>query len=479
MRKMSNQVLVRDIDRLDISREARNAARELIELIDMPIVFDMDARGDKSVAGRMPGKHNQFWVTVVKGFDKKETERIILAHLFRGVMETLRYPTLKIEDSFIRKLLNQNKRNEISSLREFGSAITSFVSSIICECFLDPYKIKTGAAVRLRNQNHILKKWEKRSENKKKLSKFKRNDFKYILLVLHSANQARVSPDFDKQIISLINRKFPYNVAQKICEDIYSFKQLIQNTFSEFNKGNGAFLSERLYEKIISSFKLQTVMQIVFPFAYKIGDNDELQRAKMKDVLSFVPEDIDNYKFFIKCVRYANSAIVLSQEYSHYILDEELPDVQVYVGMGSKANAYANNDEKNGGSITFTYKMFKKLKWHADNFRIKTEIEDDSRFVSECRERMLKLLIFFITLHEYSHIISGDCNTNLHQDLEHENHANCSALIALKRIIPYQYRPGETPFDYQTAKYYVFTRLEISLIPDCMEIVNQLQREKE
>lgn len=472
---MNNQVLIRDVDRLELSPKAKKAAKELVDLIDMPVVFDLDARGNKSVAGRMPGKHNQFWVTVVRGLDQNETERIILAHLFRGVTETLRFPSLDFDNEFRNKLIKRNKKSEINSHKDLISFIVSFASTIICECFLRPYEITTGLKTRHRNQREILNMLSLYSYRKGNLSKFKQKDKKYIQLVLHSANHARLLPDFENEIIEKIKKVFPYSVSQRMLADIDFFKKHLQKLIAEFTKENSASCMRELYEKIIERFRLKSMVKIVYPFAIKINDKDELEKAEIKEAFSFVPENIGDSEFYIKCIRYANSAIVLLQEYFHYVLNKELPDVQVYLGTGKIANAYANHIENDIGSITFTDSLFTKLKEFADDCQIDGETKNGYCFADDYRERRLKIMIFLIVLHEYAHILNGDCKTSFHQSAVLEDKADSFVKENINTIILYQYRTGESPFDPQTAKSYLFSEMEMHLVPECWRMITGLR----
>lgn len=472
---MNNQVLIRDVDRLDISERAKKAAKELVNLIDMPVVFDLDAKGNKSVAGRMPGKHNQFWVTVVNNVDKTEQERIILAHLFRGITETLRFPSLNFISGFYQRLIERNDKTTIKSYRTIISYINSFVSTIVCELFLIPYGVPTAIKTRYKKQYWLLSKLKKCATVKKRSKIVRRSGNNYIELVLESANQSRVSEKFEIEIQRTIQNLYPYQVSQLLIKDILTIKQSIQDVFSKFTQETSAKCMLELYNAVVDTFELHDKMAIIYPFAFRVNEKEELEKAEITEALSFVPEDVGDSDFFLKCIRYVNSAIVNTQEYYHYVLDKELPDVHVYLGIGKKPNAYACTKQPYENTIIIIDTLFRKVKEYADDCEIDNTITNGYCFADDYRERRLKVSLFLIALHEYAHIKNGDCDSHLHQDKEQERLADGFALETINTIIVSQYRRGDSPFDFNTVKSYVLTQFEISIVPECWKIVTSLR----
>lgn len=473
---VNNQVLIRDVDRLDISQRAKKAAKELVNLIDMPVVFDLDARGNKSIAGRMPGKHNQYWVTVVNRVDKTEQERIILAHLFRGITETLRFPSLNFNSEFYQRLIERNDKTIIKSYRTIISYINSFVSTIVCELFLIPYEVSTTIKTRYKKQYWLLNRLKKFAADKKLLNRIRRSSNSYIELVLESANQSRVSEKFEMEIQCTIKNAYPYQASQLLIKDILAIKQSIQEVISKFTQETSATCMLELYNVVIETFKLHEKMTIIYPFAFRVNEKEELEKAEITEALSFVPEDVGDSDFYLKCIRYVNSAIVNTQEYYHYVLEEELPDVHVYLGIGEKSNAYACTKKPYENTIIITDTLFRKVKEYADDCEVDNTVINGYCFADDYRERRLKVSLFLIALHEYAHIKNGDCGSYLHQDIEQEKLADRFALEMIDTIILFQYRPGNSPFDYNTVKSYVQTQFEISLVPECWKFVTRLRQ---
>lgn len=463
----NNQVLIRDVDRLDISPKAKHAAKELIELIDMPVVFDLKAPGNKSMAGRMPGKHNQFWVTVVSNMDRFERERIILAHLFRGVTDTLRFPSISFNPDFLAKIQRKRDHSKEEQYKGFIRFINSFVSTIICEAFLIPYGLKTGMSVRKRKQMNILYKLK----NYASKANMKRSGTKYITLVMEMANQCRICANFEDEIHSSIKKDYPYQVAQQLLRDIESVKEYIQNLFHTFSKDNSAECMKGFYQFLLDGFKLGDKLCILYPFAYKVNDREEMEKEEITEAFSFVPEDIGDSNFFLKCIRYANTAIVLAQEYYHYLKGKELPDVHIFLAVGKKANAYAQSSPHQGNSIIISDSLFRSLKKMAD------DCDTDDKDITGYRERRLKLSVFLVTLHEFAHIINGDCKTDLYQDWQQETKADLDAKNMLNQIIPFQFRPGDSPIDYSSVKAFAESGYETSLIPECWRILEKIREQ--
>ena len=71
-------IVVRFVDQLDISDTAKGIAKELVNQIEMPVVFLIDHDLDKQYALRSQANHNQFWVLACHQKEQSEYERIIL-----------------------------------------------------------------------------------------------------------------------------------------------------------------------------------------------------------------------------------------------------------------------------------------------------------------------------------------------------------------------------------------------------------------
>lgn len=77
--------VIRFIDYLDISDNAKRIAHDLADQIDMPVVFLIDHDYDKQMALRHSLHHNEFWVLANHMPEHSEYERVILSNLYRGI----------------------------------------------------------------------------------------------------------------------------------------------------------------------------------------------------------------------------------------------------------------------------------------------------------------------------------------------------------------------------------------------------------
>ena len=83
--------VIRFVDQLDISNKAKSLAKELVNQIEMPVVFLIDHDFDKQYALRRQTNHNQFWVLACHQKEQSEYERIILSNIYRGIQTRKRF----------------------------------------------------------------------------------------------------------------------------------------------------------------------------------------------------------------------------------------------------------------------------------------------------------------------------------------------------------------------------------------------------
>lgn len=101
--------VIRCIDHLDISAEAKLLAKDLVNQIDMPVVFLIDHDMDKQYAIRHKEFHNQYWVLANHQEEQSEYERVLLSNIYRGIQTRKRFlhPTPVVEyENFINEIKN-------------------------------------------------------------------------------------------------------------------------------------------------------------------------------------------------------------------------------------------------------------------------------------------------------------------------------------------------------------------------------------
>lgn len=419
-------IIIRNIENLGLGSKAKELAYQLINKIDMPVVFWINSTCDKNYSNRLPYKHNQYWVTVMPQKEQSEFDRLILAGLCRGIQNRKRYPTVKPND-YYSKTINSNKSKQYF---EFINHLYSFVSTIIIEAFLTKHGIVTSKTVREEQFKLLI---NRINITISKYSKGKRliTDFGYCNIIIDLGNFFRLGTEYKNEITKIVNKVKPKKDSNLLLQHIRSFSYIIEETLNKCDINNGAECSIYLMQETIKQFALQKYVEIEYQYAMANAQNK---------IYSFIPEGINNEQLYIDCFKYSNTCIVIFQDYYEGFHKKKIPDPQICIKFCNDTIAYANGNSENY-FITFTDALFDELLSNVNSLDIKGFPEEISNMATKenILRTILKYCIFYITLHEMAHILNGDCENPNHQNKEQRADDFSKKLIRM--ITTGQYRP--------------------------------------
>lgn len=441
--------VVRCVDHLDISSESKLIAKELVDQIDMPVVFLIDHDLDKQYALRSQGHHNQFWVLANHHEDQAEYERVILSNIYRGIQERDRFlhpvPCAEYE-KLIDLIQDKNKQVEQRILYyELLQSIASLVSTIDAEQFLKPRGVEVSSKQKqwlYDNRIMLLEEYLKKQRKQPYFRWFKEIEYMNML------DYSRIASFCDDYRIGMFNRLRkirPASAAKRCIKRLTQLMAMIKEAEIKYIHNSQEDIAGWMTQEIVRILELENIL--VLRREYALVGKFNLETGNCADIYSFVPNDFPDKQLNIQGMRHVNECILLIQEYFATLMNRNLPDVHANLIDSSHQNAYAN---RLGGKcyISITSGLFLQIQ-----YSISTEIEIvPPQCVAilgenEIVQRLKKYAIFYIAAHEYAHIINGDCEeADCYQatwDLisRREAAANNFARSILKKVLLLQYRP--------------------------------------
>ena len=432
--------LIRDINLLSLSEKAMSIAKEIDSQIDMPVVYWTDYPGERNDTARMPLKHNQYWVTVKPQTEQKEYDRIILHNLLRGLMNTRRYHSLIIDYDYLYKQDTQEKQKE---LVHFCNHINAFATTETCRLFFNKRGIYTSTKTR-RLKFEGLTKQTAIFNNE---ARFEKNDLISLIPIFHYA--------LDLSVYAFLNTKFrqriPYvlcsirskAIAARIQKYVESIVSLLRENEEHYSGDKIDDALVFLFKGICSVFDLPSSFHTEVFYDYYADYADESVLVKGIDQLySFVPEDIENSLFYVKCVKDINTILCIIQEGLDTFEHKPILDFHINIADSKRIEAYADGNKTDGYFITITKPFLNKVKEFSETCQLPEDIPDCTEVYGiTIRERIFKCMLFAAVLHEYAHFINGDCdNKNDLSTSERERKADELSIQLFFKYGIFQYR---------------------------------------
>ena len=433
--------LLRDINQLPLSPKAMSIAKELDSQIDMPVIFWMDYPGARNDAGRMPDKHNQYWVTVKPQSEQKEFDRIVLHNMFRGLLNTRRAHSLIIDNEYLSCQTNQRL------LIHFCNHINAFATTEICRLYFNKRGIYTSARTRRIKFNGLAV-----QATRIKFSVSPDSDLTALipmfLFVLDISVYAFIDTKFRQKIPNVLGSVSPKESAVKIQEYMYRIVDLLRENQQNFVEDRLADSLVFLYNGICSVFDLPEAFHIETYYDYYEGS---VPVNGIEQLYSFIPDEISNRPFFVKCIKYINTILCVMQEGIDTFEHKRIIDFHVNIADSGIRQAYADGNIESGYFITITKPFLNAIKDFSDTCTLPAGIPDNTEVYGiTFRERIFKCMLFAAVLHEYAHILNGDCdNNNTLSKPEREKRADDYSKQLFLRYVFLQYRcdPNEITDD--------------------------------
>lgn len=437
--------LIKNVYKTGIRTEITDIANELIKQIEYPVVFWLDSPLDRNYAANHSININQFWITVKKGTSLQERERIILKNLYMGVQRRKRYLQA------IPKIVYSNKKKN-DCLRSLAEIINVISSNLECDFFLEKYGITTDETETQFYYNDRIKKLTEYIEKQKKPGGFVWYDEVFFFNAIDYAFYSRKNDEYKNELFSLVKKTKPRFRAYKMIEHINEITSLIDNAYNGFNNENGAEIVNGMRRDLVELLGLNKLIDIVSVDSFQ---NIKTLNSNQIKMCSFVPEDCENEALMIKSFRYINECLGLVRECADNGNYFSLPCSKVAISYDGESNmsSFARLNDKNIVEYyILIYSSFASRLW---NKLITMDCSDSSVKAIEKNmskayviEKLFKYALFYITLHEYAHILNGDCdksdiNESEQERLEKEQKADEYADLTVSKILNYQYRAVE------------------------------------
>lgn len=446
----NDSTLIRSVPYLKLPKEYEHLANKLIEQSDMPIVFWIDAELPNNYRCRHPLQKNQFWVTIKPNCDENEKLRLILGGIYGAVQEQRRYWRAGIQPEYEAELKSHSNHEHLEAYYDFLSRLGNIITTLDVEWFLSTYGIHTARRIRkyfFRDRKNRLKEYI--NLHKPRLTKPYITWYREVEVInlIECGNYYRLGEDYRRDLKKLLNQ-----IDMSYLSEVEWVANLINTIQKDHNSTNGAELTERFLNAIIEHFGLDHMVRLckyeAYSGSYPIGDEDEA------DVLSYILNTLPRQNDLINWIRIAREFVCVNRE----AMDYSSPDITMNLIHTDLCNAYADGNRSSGYSISYTTGQIYKLTDTVKNWKLSENLSSLVILIgeSEVRRNLLRQVIFYVTAHEYAHIINGDCDRSFQKSTEGlsfssyereeiERNANRIAKQLLHQALPFLYRFPPAP----------------------------------
>lgn len=454
----SNSTLIRSVQYLKLSKEYEQLANTLIEQSDMPIVFWINADLPNNFRCRHPLQKNQFWVTIRPNCDENEKLRLILGGIYGAVQEQRRYWRAGIQQEYEAELKAHSSREHWEAYYDFLSRLGNIVTTLDVEWFLSTYGIHTARSIRkyyFRDRKNRLKEYI--DLHNPRLTQPYITWYREIEVInlIECGNYYRLGEDYRRDLKKLLNK-----IDMSYLSEVEWVANLINTIQKEYNSTNGAELTERFLKVIIEHFGLGHMVKLckyeAYRGSYPLGGEDEA------DVLSYILNTLPRQNDLINWIRIAREFVCVYRE----AVDYHSPDITINLIQTDLSNSYADGTHFTGYCISFTMGQIFELSDTVKNWRLSPDLSALVRLIgeSEVRRNLLRQVIFYVTAHEYAHVINGDCDRSFQMRTEGlsfssdereeiERNANRLAKQLIHQALPFLYRfPPAPAGEYERMK---------------------------
>lgn len=442
MSNTDQSIIIKDVYKLNIRKEIAEQAENLINQVEYPVIFWVNAETDKNYAALHPHNRNQFWITIKSDTIQSEVERIVLANLYKQVQLRKRYLVVMPNKNYLSTLISTNDIQAQERLRELQNKLNAFTSSLECEMYLAKYGISTDWNVRENGFLDRKQKLEEYLEIKRKQPVFRWYREGEVQNLIDYGFYARFEQRYEYHLTKLINKIKPKLVATQYLDNIRRVKSLITEAYSRYTGDNGEDVINWMREELVGYFHLESMLCVE---AVDSRHAREMIHDRYVDIYTFVPEEYSQEELVLQSCRSVNECLGLFRE--KVFLDTHFPFASVAVSYdtGRNISSFVSTEKKYYILlyVDFLSELEQKVRQYRPN-EIASEIQN-VKGDAYVRQKLMKYALFFITLHEYAHILHGDCD-HLEKDEpvsdrnRKEELADRFANENFSQIINYQYR---------------------------------------
>lgn len=411
---MNNDILIYDFDYLNLSEKALKLAKNMLSECDTPIVVWLNSDCNVNYRGINKGQQNQYWAIVNQDNRSTDYERLVLAQIRSNYHTQQCFITAKTTNEHLCELIGKDSR--LSTYNEFIGMLNSFVCSYEIECYLKTNEIsmqETDRRIYYESVLEKLKEYVHLNSDKKMggtITWYRENRCThYIEYAKYCTYSTSWRMEIERYLACLKDKKHLSKV-RKITNLFMKYKENYDETLA-FEQ------TKSLIENLVKLLNVEDIVELGNDRA--ISDNHKLGDGKIARVYYCVPDDIQ-YKqdvlYWVRCSRefistYRNSCDIMPCDVKIGIIDSQ--DI----------NSYSNKDE-NEYIITYPIGLIGYVKKHIDDIQSVPDCLLQS--LEEYKLNVFRHVAFFVTAHEYGHILNGDCEGNL-EEIESVEIKECKA----------------------------------------------------
>lgn len=451
-----DSIVYREIEQLHLPSKIENLAKELMNQIDMPVVFEINYQGDRNFGRRHPVHHNQFWVQIKPQEEESEFERLVLCLLYMGVLERRRIVRLEVKEeykSLIENLPNEKERNSRRKnvLGTIGG-ICSFAVSMEADFYLRKHGVATSKKVMEAKFNATidsLKEYHALQKTKRMTINGIEPLYRWYAETATNniADMSRtcwLNKRYQSRVIGEMRRIKPKRQAEKYIRQLNSMVDMLHNLEKEYRNNPDLDVASAIVERSYVILELQNMAYLRKDYYMQGKYTDKKGTERIR--CAFVPENIERKAEIVDGLRYMNTALTYVQEYYDCAKNIQIPDPHISLVISEDIQAWANGNKKKGYHISITTGLLLKLKDEVEKADLNQfKLNDCVSLYSEenIRERIYRYALFYVTIHEYVHILHGDCDNptiDCEEQKKREENADNGAKQLGKIILPFQYR---------------------------------------
>lgn len=441
--------VIRFVDHLDISDTAKHWATELVDQIEMPVVFLIDHDLDKQYATRSQMHHNQFWVLACHQAEHSEYERIILSNIYRGVQTRKRFlhpvPNQEYE-AYLNQIVNPKVKLERRKLYyQLLNKIFAFVSTIDAEIFFKPKGIEVSSAQKqwlYDNRISLLDEYLVLQKRQRGFCWYREVE---CINIIDYARIASFNNSYKVGIVNRLKRIHPVSASKRCIERVSKLSSLIGEASQKYGSFQQEEITAWMVQEVVRTLGLENDLDLKREYA--LNGDFVLETGEHANMHSYVPIGFPDESVVIQALRSINECILLLQEFYATFLNKTLPDTHANLIQSNHVNAYANK-LPSGYYLSFTDGLLIEVMRSSQDCINKVPPQHIATISeSTVRSRLTKYALFYITAHEYAHILHGDCEqARFYQPTwnlvdNKEEHADSFARETLSKLLLMQYRP--------------------------------------
>ena len=441
--------VIRFVDQLDISDTAKSLANELVNQIEMPVVFLIDHDLDKQYALRSQTNHNQFWVLACHQKERSEYERIILSNIYRGIQTRKRFLHPVPDPQYVASI-EQIEDPRIKQKRqklyyELLNKISAFVSTIDAEMYFKSKGIEVSSAQKQWLYEDRISRLNEYLTLQKRYRGFCWYKEVECMNVIDYARIASFDESYKTGLVNRLKRIQPQSASKRCIERVSKLSRIISDAHQKYDISAQEEITTWMVQEVVRILNLEKSLLLKREYAWK--GNFFLETGEHANVYSYVPVGFADETRIIQSMKYINESILLLQEYNVALLNITIPDVHANLVHSDHINAYANK-LPSGYYLSFTSGLLTEVMRSVHNCFDKVP----AHYVAAIGEvavmsRLEKYALFYITIHEYAHILHGDCEqVSIYQSTwnivdRKEKLADTFARATLSELLLMQYRP--------------------------------------